>query len=224
MKGVLRFILVAIYLFAVRAQSAPVVIDSFSEGGFSLAFRVLETDVDLIAETLVNRRRVTGIGEPFWTANLDSSVGILRYDVDVSIPPSEETFLTLDYRNTNGTFSIAAFDAFLLEIPELNGSGYLRVAINDLNLGFSLPELITEAGLLRYPFENMTVGNYGQPINSVQFYFFPISTEFSVGVNEIAVVPEPAGAILLITGSAMLALKRRRLVSNVDAPDASSGA
>jgi hypothetical protein len=135
----------------------------------------------------------------------------MRYEIMVN-PPTEATNLLLDYRNTSGAlFSIATYDAFDLQIPELVGSGYLRVTVNGQPLVASLPEVITQPGLLHYPFNYMTIHSYESPIESVQFYFYPLTSNFSMGLDEIALVPEPCGALLLLSGAGILAMRRRRV-------------
>jgi hypothetical protein len=200
-----------LWCLCLPAHSESTIFDAFDAGEFNLAHNGTLFDVENGQFPFVNRRRVTGNGNPEWRASLDASIGILRYEVEPRVPPNELTHLVLDYRNANSAlFNIADYEAFELQIPELTGSGYLRVTVNGMLTTNSLPELITQPGVLYYPFANMVQHAYENPVISVQFYFFALNGDFSVGVDQIAVVPEPTSVFLLMSATVMFAMRRSR--------------
>lgn len=186
--------------------AAATVIDSFNSGSVLIGFANDTLDHDAIVSTVVNERRVSGNGVSNWTATLADGSGDILYGVNLRSTPSLNQWLNLGYSNSSGYVNLLGYSAFTIDFSDLSGSGMLAVLFNNAQGAF-VP--IIGNGKIEYSFDNI-VG--GQPIpellNSVQFRVFAGTSDFSVRINEIAVVPEPSA--LLLTGFAMASLLFRR--------------
>jgi hypothetical protein len=215
MKRISLSLVASLIYLITQGRCDPVILDSFSEGGFNLSWLGPVTDNDLITPSPMRFRQTRGEGGLAWTATLDPSVGILRYQTATRSAPDAGYYLSLDYFNS-GTFNIAAYTAFYFALPDVSGTGELYVGFNSHGPSFSTPHPIFQPGEIFYNLSYVTSSEWQQPINSVQFYIFPTSNNFSVGVDHIALipaVPEPGSALLLLTGTGILAMRRRRGVA-----------
>lgn len=69
---------------------------------------------------------------------------------------------------------------------------------------------ITADGVVEYPFECVLDGRpIPEFLSRVQFRVFAGTSDFSVRINEIAVVPEPAPVMLLLASGAAFLTRRR---------------
>lgn len=188
--------------------AAATVIDSFTSGSVSIGFANNTLDHDAIVSTVANERRVWGNGVSDWNATLADGSGGILYGVNLRSTPSLNQWLNLGYSNSSGYVNLLGYSAFTIDFSDLSGSGMLAVFFNN-GQGAFVP--ITANGIIEYSFDNI-VG--GQPIpeflNNVQFRVFAGTSDFSVRINEIAVVPEPSALLLSGVAAASLLFRRRR--------------
>jgi hypothetical protein len=213
MKAIFALTAAALLALASPARSDPVILESFSQSGFTMSDTGPSRAITFFNPTLVNIRDARGSGDEFWTAVLDPSVGIMRYNVAAAVPPIDSYRLLLGYYNNGNPFSIADYTAFYLALPEVTGTGNLIITAGSGGFFSSIAHPIFQPGEIFYNFSLMTGGEWQDPISNLQFYFIPTSNNFSVGVDYIALipaVPEPCSALLLLTGTGLLAARRRR--------------
>lgn len=201
--------LVIIFLaFYPTTGAAATVIDSFNSGSVSIGFANDTLDHDVIVSTIADERRISGNGVSNWTATLADGSGDILYGVNLRSTPSLNQWLNLQYSNSLGYVNLLGYSAFTIGFSDLSGSGMLAVLFNDRQGAF-VP--ITANGIFEYSFDNI-VG--GQPLpeflSRVQFRVFAGTSDFSVRINEIAVVPEPSGLLLTGVAAAILLFCRRR--------------
>ena len=215
--------LVAIGLVAVlnsTSRAASTLIDSFSEGSFSLFDDGDWTNRSRINGPIVDVRHVTGPGLGDWRALLAPGSGYLDYDVQAIVPEGRGIALELRY-TSGGAFNLADYNAFLLDFAGVSGSGRLKVTLDfmlDPSAAVEVP--LTSAGALEVSFESMGVTSH-IPF-ALRISIVPDSLPFSFRLNEISVIPEP-GAPCLMLAAALHGLRRRRR-GRASEEDARSGA
>lgn len=187
--------------------AAAVVIDSFTEGSISIGYANDTLDLDVIAGSVADQRRVWGNGVSNWTATLADGSGDILYGVDLRGTPSLSQWLNLHYSNSSGYVDLLNYSAFTIGFSDLTGQGMLAVIFNDRQ-GSLVP--ITADGVVEYPFENVLDGRpIAEFLSRVQFRVFAGTSDFSVRINDIAVVPEPSPAMLILASGAAFLTRRR---------------
>ena len=188
-------------------RAASTLIDSFSEGSFSLFDDGNRFALSVINGPLVYVREVTGSGLGDWRALLAPGSGYLDYDVQQIIPGGRPFALFLSY-DRGGGINLADYNAFLLDFAGVSGSGRLTVTLDFLLDPSAVVEVpLTSAGALEVSFESMRLPSL-MPVG-LRFSIVPDSAPFSFRLNEISVIPEP-GAPCLILAAALHGLRRRR--------------
>jgi hypothetical protein len=185
--------------------AAAVVIDSFTEGSVSIGFANDTLDLDVITGTSADERRVWGNGVKDWTSTLATGSGNILYAVDLRGSPSLNQWLNLQYSNSLGYVDLSGYSSFTIDFSDITGQGILSVLFNDRQ-GTFVP--ITTNGIVEYPFDHvLDVGPIPEFLSRVQFRVFAGSSDFSVSINEIAIVPEPSPTMLaLVSGVVLLTI------------------
>lgn len=193
------------------AAGAVLVIDDFATGGFSVSESyptMRESGLSLpIGENVT--RLASGRGYAYWHAtSTPQNSGSMNYTLELrGDPPYGTNYLNIAYMRSGG-FDLSGYDAFSIFISGLVGSGV--IVVSDNNWSEAVPVPITGTGALVVPFSFM---NNVAPINrlsSLDFRFIGLTEDFSVTVDQIAAVPEPSGASLVLLGGLMLLSRRRR--------------
>jgi hypothetical protein len=189
-------------------KAASIVIDSFDEGAFSLAEDGTRTNISSIAGTIVDTRRVEGLGLGDWSAVLTLGSGFIEYDVQEIIPAGRPFGLFLSYTRNASSFSLLGFDAFLLDFSAVSGNGMLEIYLDSSETNSVVKVPITSAGVLEYSFDNLAAGSL-ENIDRMTISISPDSSPFSFRLNEVSVVPEPSALILTLFGVAGVFRRRR---------------
>ena len=119
----LSCVLVGTLLIASSAESAVVVLDSFSEGAFSLKFSGPTSQRDTLSGGLFDDRLAGGAGVKDWGAKLNTTTGQLLYDVNLRGAPNGDNWFELSYSSSQGLFSLGGVDGFSLNLTGLTGAG-----------------------------------------------------------------------------------------------------
>jgi hypothetical protein len=189
------------------ASAATVVIDSFTEGAFSIS----DSDNRAVSKLLLigpaNHRRVSVQSLGFWSSSVSTAAGQLNYTVALrgSPGPFPRDRLDLTYSRDSGFFDLLGADAFAFNIASITGEG----------------DIVFDTGSGNYPLLRInSVGEAIYPLSwvpwfaesEVRTFTFQIiarSSNFSVTFDQIAFVPEPS-AVAMLLGSSVFLLRRRR--------------
>jgi hypothetical protein len=189
-------------------RAAGNLIDSFSEGSFSLFDDGDWTNRSRINGPIVDVRHVTGPGLGDWRALLAPGSGYLDYDVQAIVPEGRGIALELRY-TSGGAFNLADYDAFLLDFVGVSGSGRLKVSLDFLLDPSAVVEVpLTSSGALEVSFDSMGVTS--QTPFALRISIVPDSLPFSFRLNEISVVPEPGTPCLMLAAGLHVLMRRRR--------------
>jgi hypothetical protein len=204
----IRVLLVGL-LNSPAASGASVILDSFSDGYFRLHDSGATSNESPISSSIVTDRGASGVGIGQWSAAVIASSDILTYSIVDGSPSPGRYYLGIGYTHASGSFSLLGYDAFEFSIARVVGAGFVEMAI-----GASLPServriAFDSPGVLIYPFSDLNNTNSLEDVTLLSFRIIPDSTEFSVTMDYLAVIPEPSMGALLTIGFA-LAGKRRR--------------
>lgn len=203
--------LALLFALSVQTQAATLVLDSFSEGGFDLSDEGAHSDIDIFSGELLDRRRAVASAGGDFTAKLVTGSGVMNYAVELRGTPSGDVLFTLLYTKQDGSgFSLLGADGLSLKIVGLVGLGDLLVYLDGGSTNsVSIP--ITSTGDLFYPLAN--TGNI-LPLNDVHqigFQLIAKSSDFSIELDQITVVPEPSATVLFGLVAWAGLFRRRRL-------------
>jgi hypothetical protein len=197
-------------LFGVLALGTPLrgavtILDSFSDGEFALSYGPVDAIRTSLDSSVARDRLAAGNGFSNWSAVQEG--GRLAYTVDLrGLYPN---FLLLSYDGRGSPMNLLPHDSFEITVLDVVGTGQLYVGFGQ-QPGFSQPLEITGPGSLNYPFANVFTSASYDRLSAIEFWFVATSTDFSITVDQIAVVPEPASAFLVLTGLGGVLLRRRR--------------
>ena len=200
-------IFVTTVLMAPASNAAVLIIDPFSEGDFSLNSNGTRTNETRIAETIVNIRRVEGLGLGQWTATMVPSDGFIGYEALEIIPAGRPYALFVSYFRSGGSFNLTGFDSFRLDFGEVSGNAMLAISVNSSDTNSLVEVPLTASGVVEYPFANMAASSLNSQ-SHITIRITPDSTPFSLRLNEVALVPEPNALVLAMLG--VFAVIRRR--------------
>jgi hypothetical protein len=189
-----------------NAQASTVVIDSFTESGFTVGgFGNPFTSTGDIQSQLVATRVVVARGPGRWTATLNPSDGFLRYEVVTTLESPVGSLLYLTYYPAAGeTINLLGQDTFLLTFSGLTGQG-------DLQFGAGVRLPLTASGEVLYPFSYLTASLDLSALPALQFEFYPTSADFSFTLNEISVIPEPSAMMFIAITALGLSTRKGRI-------------
>lgn len=107
---------------------------------------------------------------------------------------------------------LSGFDRFLFDVRQLQGEGELIVLVNGHVIGGGSAFIpLTTSGTVVYPFNavNLQSGDFSD-VDNVDFVIRGQTTDFSVAIGGISVVPEPATLLLILLGLGALSVGRER--------------
>jgi hypothetical protein len=189
------------------ASAATVVIDSFTEGAFSIS----DSDNRAVSKLLLfgpaNHRRVSVQGVNDWTSSVSTTAGELNYTVALrgSPAPFPQERLHLTYSRDSGFFELLGADAFAFNIVSIRGDGDI---VFDTGSGNYPLLCINTVGEAIYPL-SWTPWLAESEVGTFTFQIIARSSNFSVTFDQIAFVPEPS-AVAVLLGSSVFLLRRRR--------------
>ena len=205
----LSCVLVGTLLFATSADSAVMVVDSFSEGGFELKFDGPADQRDVLLGGFLDQRLAAGSGYKDWGAVLSTATGRLLYSVNLRGAPDGGNWFGLAYTSSAGFFSLLGAEGFSLNVTETVGAGELVVSIGETPRdNIRIP--IAGPGSYFYPISNIVSGGPLDSALQVQFRFIAKTADFSITLDEITLVPEPSTVALAGIAAAGLLRRRRR--------------
>ncbi|MGD9418425.1 MAG: PEP-CTERM sorting domain-containing protein [Verrucomicrobiota bacterium JB025] len=189
------------------ARAATLLLDDFSLGGFSLASDGTTSNSESFATPLTDQRTIAGLGFPDWTATLATEG--LSINISQLNPSPGRTFIDIYYTLSSGTFSLLGYDAFAIDLSEVEGSGELRVSV-DGSLGTDVRIPIDGSGTIVYPFSNLGTSQSLDSLTALEFRFYSVTGDFSLTIDNLRLVPEPSSSVLILFGAIPLLLQRRR--------------
>jgi hypothetical protein len=198
-----------------RAKAASVVLDSFSTGPFNLS-SFGQNDITQNIQTFFTNQRgadVFGAQESYATAV--PSTGTVNYRVDLrrsGVPPpgTFSVLFTLSYSNfDNSAFNLLGYDSIKVRISELVGEGEM-LAYGNSGSSRAIRIPITSRGDLIYPLTYVSNPSGLENTRVLGFQFFPKTTDFSITIDEIGLVPEPSSTFMVAAVSVWLILRRER--------------
>lgn len=204
-------LLITICISQTSAPAAGILLDSFTEGGFSLSVFGNSYNRSSFHAELVNEREVSLNQIRVSSSILSTTEGTLSFTFSELRPNiKENNFSTLHYANNNNSaINLIGLNAAVFKITSLVGEGEVLVYGNT-GPDRSTALLLTGTGSIVYPF-SLANGYLGGSSNTtLGFKFIPRSLNFSVTMSEITLIPEPSGACLLVFGAAALINRRSR--------------
>jgi hypothetical protein len=190
-------------------------VDPFDQGGFSISYPSNPSD-----ETVnlpLAQRRVANLGALFttpgatMTSTLDSATGTFRFVVNGNTASNAPLAIELIYSG-GGPYNISSCTSFILGFSEMSGVGslYVEVGSSDGLTGEHRVDL-TGQGDVNFSVPNVKPNNIHSvdSFDILRFVFEARSTDFSFTLNEIRLVPEPSGTLLLAAGFGLFAQRRR---------------
>ena len=193
------------------ASASSIMLDSFTEGGFSLPVTGDSNNSSMIQSDLSLTRTVSLFDPGVSSSLLQTSIGILNFTFNLrGTNTKDSVFSTLSYRNSdNSAINLLGLNAAAFQITNLRGEGEVLV-YGSSGSDRSTPLPLTGTGTIVYPF-SLANGYLGGSSNTtLGFRFIPRSLNFSVTMSEITLIPEPSGACLLVFGAAALINRRSR--------------
>lgn len=191
--------------------AATLVIDSFSEGNVDLAHSGPRSDYARFPGTFFDERFLGGPVFSAWSASVKASEGTFTFTTGLrELEPEQRISFILTYSRSEGAFNLLGYEGFALRVKSMTGKGDLFIDGSDspentIRVPFEGP------GTLFYSMENITSGVPLGELFTLTFVITPLSTDFSITLEEISLVPEPGSAgLLLAAGSALVSTRRRR--------------
>jgi hypothetical protein len=205
-----RLILLAnIVVTLSNAGAATLVLDDFTQGAFALQFDGPINILQNVLTPLTDLRSTSGRGDKDWHATLADGSGVMSYTMNLRGEPNDKTnWLDLSYGRRSGGFSILGYEAFSLSLTNLVGKGEIMAYSGGMANGIAMA--ITGPGEMVIPYSNLNTTTPLGDLSSLHFRFIGLSSDFSVTVDRIALVPEPGSLGLFAGGVAILLATRRR--------------
>jgi hypothetical protein len=191
--------------FCGTAQGAIIIVDSFTQGAFTLQHPSNRSDLHPDPSYAFKSRTAEGTLTRSWTATLNPTLGTFMYATNLVLPPRDIDFFNLNYSAGERPLDLLGYNAFVFEISSLTGKGALQVFVDDPSNSFGPPVAINGTGGLILPFSQILPGGGLESLSSIQIRLYPQSQDFAITLDEIAIIPEPgtlslaAGAVWWIT-------------------------
>lgn len=187
------------------ASASSILLDSFTEGGFSLPASGVSNNRSTIQSDWSLSRTVSLFDPGVSSSLLQTSSGSLIFTFNLrGTNTKDSVFSTINYINSdNSAFNLLGLNAAVFQITNLSGEGEVLVyGSSGPRNSTALP--LTGTGTIEYPFSlaNGYLGGSGN--SSLDFRIIPRSMNFSVTMSEITLIPEPSGACLLVLAAASL--------------------
>lgn len=192
--------------FSSISRAAVLILDSFTEGRIALASSGESSQYATLDGADFNRRLLVGPAAGTWSlVQAPRAFGSLTLTGGT---PGPAGFFRCEYLPRDGFADILGYDGVALRITGLQGRGEVAVIGNwDVRLPTTRFD-IDSTGTLFIPIQKFDhLGSLAE-VSKLTFAVYPRSTDFSVTIDQIALVPEPGSAGLLIAAGFALALSR----------------
>lgn len=200
---------IAMYSFE-SCNGASIVIDNFNSGPFSISSGSDTADISLIASPIAESRWARGSGSNNWSASVNGVTGTLTYTLNVPrTDPSPTTRFEVTYFDSTSNLNLLGFNAFVLHVSNFSGIGQVYAFEGTgSTLDGVTPVPFNSIGDLVIPFDYMNASDPFNP-SAITFWIVPESSDFSITLSGISVIPEPSVALLALLGASSLLLRRR---------------
>lgn len=204
-----------------QAPAAIVVVDSFDQGGFSLAlFPAFEYAYENVNLPLADSRNSTIPGRlaapgSVMTSTLNPVTGQLSFLATGSSNSANAPLGLCVIYSKDGPYNLLGYTGFVFDFSVMSGAGTLLVELGSGSAiyGPSARRItLNGPGEVFYSFADLNFGS-GDSVDfffAMHFAFEARSPEFSFTLDEIRLVPEPSGALLTLAAGAGLLARRRR--------------
>ena len=199
-------------IFSGPCHGASLVIDSFSDGTIAIGSggSYLSPEVPIASDVVTTRGLyVAGsIDNWDWRADLNPPPGSFFFNADRLQTGGRVLRLSLNYDSTS-SFSLSGYRAFELDLRAVTGKGLMEIIIASSDASQRIQVSIDSPGTVSYPFENLAASSL-ESLNRLSVHFFPEADDFSFTLDEIRVVPEPSGSLMVVLGIILGVSRRRR--------------
>ena len=203
--------LLLILLFRPTASASVVVLDSFSDGSFSVSNTFSAPPVTLAPGGPAEKRGTYwrgNAGNSFMAQTAESGILNLRLALRGDPLPLNPSIFSLVYFNSNSALDLMGLSQAVIKITSFTGTGEVMLYLN----GGPKPASMTISGPGDYllPIPVLTGDAAGFPISDLTIDFLGRSADFAVTLDEITLIPEPSCSGLLLAGGLLIAKMRGR--------------
>jgi len=210
-------ILIALPLALGNCKAAVLVVDSFDEGPFAYSIDP-GPGGDTQSLPVLGGSRLISVSTNRRDTNvtatlLDGSGGVVFDTGDGPAAVNSQQgslFMRWSGMVISGPVNLLGYDAFVISIPAIQGSGWVRVGVNKQTVGTTdtfLP--VSQPGDLIVPFSSVDTGSIGfERVTSIHVVLTGSTPDFGATIAGVTIVPEPhLGALLSVS---LLVISRRR--------------
>jgi hypothetical protein len=209
---------VALTCLVGAAAASTIVLDSFNEGGHTLAAGGDTAEAQAVSSPFGSKRvttitRVLPTGATL-TSTLTPASGTVEFHVvGAGFLPEDPRVMRIHYSD-GGPFSLVGYSAMELDVAVIAGTGNLIFELGSASdsYGPETKRIPITAGTITVPFGELNFGPTGslESFQVMHFVFEATSDEYSLLLHEIRVVPEPANLMFIAAAGGMSVLVMRR--------------
>ena len=212
MKTYQYFVLLSLVGFLLPSASASVIVlDSFSDGSFSVSNAFSAPPITLVPGGPAEMRGTYwrgNAGNSYMTQTAESGILNLRLALRGDPLPLNPSVFSLVYFNNDSALDLIGLSHAIIRVTSFTGTGDMTLYLN----GGPKPAPITLSGpgdyLLSIPV--LTGDAVGFAIADLTIDFLGRSADFSVTLDEITLIPEPSCSGLLLAGGLLIGRMRGR--------------
>lgn len=199
-----------IVLLASNARSAGLILDSFTENSFSFVNPSSLPVLALTESDVVNLRSLNYSGPGTFFVTQSAPSGIFNFRVDLRGNPNGgiPSYLQFIYVQRNEQIDLLGTSHAYFRVSSLVGAGEVQLAMAGGFESVTIPVSATGDFLIPVPngFDNSPLQSTG----SISIRLVAKSLDFSITLDEIGLIPEPAAGSLVAAGTVLVLAKRRR--------------
>lgn len=184
------------------------ILDSFTEGSFDLRHSGLSTDISSISGPLANLRSVNASGGNWQVTLAEGTESIVYSSGGLGSRPYSD-WINLNYRNDNNLINLIEYNAFRFDVSSIQGNGFVAISASPTSSMDIVMISINDAGFLYFSFADVATSMSFEELTRINIRIYASSPDFSITLNEIAVVPELSSLLLLGSGAIPFLWRRR---------------